>query len=499
MLFVMTVALMPLGLIALFASVQSAAAKRLQHVADARIVAAAEARQIDLTVLRSANILRLAAASAAAQPARCHALVAAAQRAIGLEATAALFDARGRRLCASSDAALAGTASARGAIGAELQIVAGGLAVNVRAPDGAFAVGTLSRGGLAGTLGLDQRQGVTLEQGKARLDLGVPKQERALDRRIVVAAPVGGGQLRLIATSSANAISAIEVLLVLLPLLMWAAAAVIGWIVVNELLLRPLGQLQRAVARTGAEGDFALPRLSTPAREIRELGDAFAHATGQIAAREHDLSLALEHQVKLTREVHHRVKNNLQVVASLINLHARGSVGEVAAAYASIQRRVDALAIVHRNHYAELEENRGVALRALVAELTGNLRATAPPSAGQLAITLDMNAAHVTQDVAVPVAFLVTEIVELVMECGPNGAIEVGLGASPTPDRAILSIGAPALTRPACVEHPTRERFDRIIAGLARQLRAPLAIDADAGRYSISIGIFSGERKNGAA
>jgi two-component sensor histidine kinase len=123
--------------------------------------------------------------------------------------------------------------------------------------------------------------------------------------------------------------------------------------------------------------------------------------------------------VRLTREVHHRVKNNLQVVASLIALHARGSTGDVAAAYASIQRRVDALAVVHRNHYAELEENRGVALRSLIGELTSNLRATAPAEASHFHIMLDMAVAHVSQDVAVPVAFLITEMVELLMTAVP--------------------------------------------------------------------------------
>ena len=83
------------------------------------------------------------------------------------------------------------------------------------------------------------------------------------------------------------------------------------------------------------------------------------------------------------------MKNNLQVVASLLNIHSRGSPNEeVAAAYASIQRRVDALAVVHRNHFAELEENRGVALKPLISELAANLRATAPASALGMSIRL---------------------------------------------------------------------------------------------------------------
>ena len=74
------------------------------------------------------------------------------------------------------------------------------------------------------------------------------------------------------------------------------------------------------------------------------------------------MSGALEGQRRLVREVHHRVKNNLQVVASLLNIHGRSAeTAEARGAYAGISRRVGALSIVHRNHFAEMEENRGIA------------------------------------------------------------------------------------------------------------------------------------------
>jgi len=276
---------------------------------------------------------------------------------------------------------------------------------------------------------------------------------------------------------------------------MWAAAAGIGWVVVDQLLLRPLAQLQRAVAEYRGDGPFELPRLTTPSQEIRALGEAFQVSAAQLIRREEELEAGLRHQVRLTREVHHRVKNNLQVVASLINLHSRGTKGEVAAAYASIQRRVDALAVVHRNHFAELEENRGVALRSLIAELTANLRGTAPAAASHMTITLDMIPAYITQDVAVPVAFLVTEIVELVMESDPTGGVAISLAPADVPDRALLTIEAAGLAIDDRRDDPARDRFERIILGFSRQLRSQLDHHKDTGRYAIAIPIVQHDKE----
>ena len=196
----------------------------------------------------------------------------------------------------------------------------------------------------------------------------------------------------------------------------------------------------------------------------------------------------MERQTKLVREVHHRVTNNLQVVASLLNLHARGATNEdVASAYASIQRRVDALAVVHRNHYAELEENRGVSLRSLIAELGANLRATAPASASGMAIRLDIEPYYSTQDVAVSVAFLITEVVEFAMFCGGQPVtITLSGSGGPTARLAILS---DALKDEAECEEALTERFTRIVTGLSRQLRSAIDRDEQIGCYALDIAV----------
>jgi two-component sensor histidine kinase len=273
--------------------------------------------------------------------------------------------------------------------------------------------------------------------------------------------------------------------------LMWLFAALIGWFILNRLVLSPLGRMQRAVAayRPG-DRRLDLPRVATPAREIAGLGEAFDQAVRTVAHHEAELEAAVERQTKLVREVHHRVKNNLQVVASLLNIHSRGSPNEeVAAAYASIQRRVDALAVVHRNHYAELEENRGVALKPLISELAANLRATAPAAAAGMGIRLALEPYYVTQDVAVSVAFLITEIAEYAMLCGAASVSIALTGDGAAAGTARLTVEADSLRMDAGCDSTLTERFERIVTGLSRQLRSTLDRDAEAGRYTLAIAV----------
>lgn len=331
------------------------------------------------------------------------------------------------------------------------------------------------------TLTLDGR-----ELPLARVDGAGP-----FDRVEMLTTDLGVAGLQLRTSIRRAPISSSLVVAMLLPLLMWAAAAGIAWLVVDRLLIRPLRRLRTSVAAyapgevidVGASGPL-------PAAEIRELGDTFRAISRTVAIHEAGLAEGLVRQTKLTREVHHRVKNNLQVISSLINFHARGAVSpDASAAYASIQRRVDALAVVHRNHFAEMEDNRGLNLRAMVGELAANIRATAPDESHGLGITLDIEPLCVNQDVAVAVAFLITETVELAMSCDPRAQIRIAIRPSEEPDRALLRVVSRALIESDALRQLANTRYARVMEGLARQLRAPLHHDPLAGVYEIAFSI----------
>jgi two-component sensor histidine kinase len=330
-----------------------------------------------------------------------------------------------------------------------------------------------------------------LRQGDRKMVLSDRLAGGALGRPMHDSKPVADGQLQLDMRLSEVPFSAAEGLMILLPVLMWLFAALIGWLIVDRLLLRPLARMQRAVSayRPGDRG-LDIPQLATPAREIGDLGEAFDQVVQTVARHESNLEAAVERQTRLVREVHHRVKNNLQVVASLLNLHSRGSPNEeVAAAYASIQRRVDALAVVHRNHFAELEENRGVALKPLISELAANLRATAPASAANMAIRLDLEPYYVTQDVAVSVAFLITELTEFAMFRGAE-TVSVSLSGGSAAGTATLIVESESLSDGGPRDDLLADRFERIVTGLSRQLRSTIDRDPEAGRYALDIAVI---------
>ena len=299
---------------------------------------------------------------------------------------------------------------------------------------------------------------------------------------------IGNGTLFARVGAADQRITTADRLMLLLPVLMWVAAALITWFLVTRLLIRPLKRLERAIrGYQPGEASLDLPKKLGPSTEIQELREAFGRAIARVDDSERDMAGALEGQRKLVREVHHRVKNNLQVVASLLNIHGRGAeTAEARAAYAGISRRVGALSIVHRNHFAEMEENRGIALRPLISELAAELRASAPEPARGLIIELDVETIHTTQDVAVAVAFLVTEIVECAMLTCPEEAIEISLRRT-SELTARLTLGSPILV-PDEAEQPGKVQFERIVAGLAKQLRSSL--DRKLGRYSVEMPAF---------
>jgi len=353
---------------------------------------------------------------------------------------------------------------------------------------GGFATASLTREEIrtaALTVGGDVRSIILSDKKNAVSVIGPADDSNSLT---YLSLPIANGALTARIGFPVSRITTEDRVVLLLPVLMWVFAALLSWLLVSRLLIRPLKRLQQAVTKyQPGEKALDLPRKLGPSTEIQGLRDAFGRAVARVEDSEREMADALDGQRRLVREVHHRVKNNLQVVASLLNIHGRtAETVDARDAYADIGRRVGALSIVHRNHFAEMEENRGIALRPLLAELAAELRAGAPEPARKLAVDLELETVNTTQDVAVAVSFLVTEIVEFAMLNRPEDPVEISLRRT-SALTARLTLSSPVLV-PDESERREKAQFERIIAGLAKQLRSPL--ERKLGRYSVDLPVF---------
>ena len=488
----LTAALLPLGLVLAWVAQQSVLETRRANISRAETQGVAASQAIESLIARNVLALRIAAnaafASNPSDPCATAARSLAVAPAVGQRFR--LRDEQGNVICSigsfqiERDELLVAPGdvkawvSPRGLIHYRLGVIGG------------MATGVLTAAELQNAADEPAGDIYRLSVGDGSNEMVVIDRPIAGNaRRVDKVNPISSGQLNVKVVTPIDSATQIDRAIVYLPLLMWAAAALLSWLLVRRLILVPLARLKTAVLeyQPGEQG-LELDTKFGAATEIRDVSMAFERAVDRIEGAEREALEALEGQRRLVREVHHRVKNNLQVVASLLSIHGRSADRpEAKAAYSAIGRRVDALSVVHRHHYAELEENRGIALRPLLTELTADLRSSAPVEARKMRIDLELDAPHTTQDVAVAVAFLVTEIVEYAMLREPDDIVEISLRRDDELT-ATLAITSAVLVPDGDTADVARMQFERIVEGLARQLRSPL--DRKLGRYAVTVPIF---------
>ena len=274
-------------------------------------------------------------------------------------------------------------------------------------------------------------------------------------------------------------------LVIALPALMWLVAVAIASLSLSRLVITPMRAMSRVVERYGAGDLTARMQDGTQSSpELSELSLAFNAMADRVAGQAQAMEGALATQRALTREVHHRVKNNLQIVSSLLSLQARdATTPEAAEAYALIRQRVNALALVHRWMYHN-DEVKGVELRPLLSDLAANLEHGFDGRAGGTGrVTCASDRIMVGQDTALPIAFLVTELVAGSRRAGRSDDARAEARVDGT--AAQLTITSPGFAGEDGFEG-FEEGARRIVLGLARQLRSPLAYDPEAHAFRMA-------------
>jgi two-component sensor histidine kinase len=286
-----------------------------------------------------------------------------------------------------------------------------------------------------GSVFLLDKNGIVLTSSKFELDqteAAMPNAatlQQVVDRKLVDFEAIGNdGQMRvyssvalphgnvivLFGLPSATTLGWIErdLLARLLSLAaIWLAGILAAMIGTRLWVTRWVSQLRRT-ARAYSRGDFsARVDFSRAPVELRDLGNTLVNMADRLEARENDLRSSLAQKDTLLKEIHHRVKNNLQTITSLLNIHLRSVTSAQAhQALEEVQTRVRALALVHHYLY-ESEDVRVVELRLFVGELCQVLHDTLSGAERPIRIEADVHNITIASERAVPIALLITEAV----------------------------------------------------------------------------------------
>lgn len=196
-----------------------------------------------------------------------------------------------------------------------------------------------------------------------------------------------------------------------LPVLMWLAGMVVGFYGVERLVLRHVRALNSAIRRfaLGARGGEALQLAAAP-EEMQDAARAFNRMTMIMTEAELRREQDLHDKEVLLREVHHRVKNNLQLIASMMNMHARTATSpETHTVLAGLQRRLRSMAMLHRSLYTSTEMTT-VDGAALIRALVDETQELASARQSDLEVHTDLAAVALYPDQAVPLTMLLAEL-----------------------------------------------------------------------------------------
>lgn len=268
----------------------------------------------------------------------------------------------------------------------------------------------------------------------------------------------------------------------------------------NFVLVGPLRRLTYAVQKWQMEGVFDARTTRSMPLELQRLGQAFTRATRRLSRHEKRLTKAMAHQELLMREIHHRVKNNLQIVASLLNLQAsRISNPEFRAEFALARDRVRALATLHRNLYAE-DRLDSLNIASFLKELCGQtLHIAGEYETGRISMEITCDEFSMSADQAVPLSLIVTELVtNSIKYAFPDerrGTISISLTRQGSVATLNISDDGVGCNTESCTLSDKTGIGLKLIRGFARQLNAEFTQSCENGTHYVFI--FQLEQLNG--
>lgn len=210
-------------------------------------------------------------------------------------------------------------------------------------------------------------------------------------------------------------------------------------------------------------------------------GKNLLHAHHNLYKTKNALEDKINEKETLLKEVHHRVKNNLQTVSSLLSLQARNVPdADTKSLLKSSQNRVISMAMVHEMLYMR-EDISKIGYKSYVQELAEYLVRSIKGTSSNITLDIDIPDVKLNIDTAIPLGLLINEAITNALKYGivddSQGHIFIKLRKGDH-DEYLLNIGDTGVGYSETINHKTTKSLGlKLIHNLARQLRGSIVRD----------------------
>jgi len=143
---------------------------------------------------------------------------------------------------------------------------------------------------------------------------------------------------------------------------------------------------------------------------VETLSVAFVEALKRKRA-EKQIKASLEEKVVLLKEIHHRVKNNLQIISSLLYLQSKNIKNEEALEmFRDSQNRVKSMALVHEKLY-QSKDLAKINFEKYIRNLTNHLFRAYRTNSNAIKLKINVNDVSLSIDTAIPCGLIINELV----------------------------------------------------------------------------------------